>query len=101
VTEDWTWAPYSRVRTAAEELKGIIRARYPDAQFRLSRDPNQQRSWLLWTTVDVDDPEEVSNLVVDREVDMLAEEHIPLHVIVVEGGAGPAQSRPEQARRAG
>lgn len=101
MTEAWTWAPYSRVREAAEELKGVIRARYPDAQFRLSRDPNQQRSWLLWTTVDVDDPEEVSNLVVDREVEMLAEEHIPLHVIVVEGSARTTRSHQEWATRVG
>jgi hypothetical protein len=91
VTERWTWAPYSRVKEAAEELKAIIRTRYPDARFRLARDPNQQRSWLLWTMVDVDDPEDVSNLVVDREVDMLSEEHIPLHVIVTDREECPAK----------
>lgn len=101
MTGVWTWAPFSRVREAAEELKGVIRARYPDAQFRLARDPNQRRSWLLWTTVDVDDPEKVSNLVVDREVDMLAEEHIPLHVIVIEGSLVTTHVRQEQPRRAG
>jgi len=89
------------VREAAEELKALIRTKYPDAQFRLARDTNQRRSWLLWTMVDVEDPEDVSNLVVEREVDMLAEEHIPLHVIVVEGKAGTTYGRKEQARRAG
>lgn len=84
MTERWQWASYERVREAAEELKTLIRARYPDAEFRLVRDPNQQRSWFLRTMVDVDDPEDVSRLVVDREVDMLAEEHIPLHVLVTE-----------------
>ena len=101
MNERWTWAPYSRVKEAAEELKAIIRTRYPDAQFRLARDPNQQRSWLLWTAVEVEDPEEVTNLVVDREVDMLSEEHIPLHVIVIEGSAGSAHDRPARATKTG
>jgi len=97
MTEQWKWAPYSRVKEAAEELKATIRATYPDAQFRLSRDPSQQRSWLLWATVDVDDPEKVSNLVVDLEVDMLSEEHIPIHVIVLEGEERLVRQLPEQA----
>ncbi len=101
MTEQWTWAPYGRVREAAEELKSLIRSKYPDARFRLSRDPNQQRSWLLWATVDVEDPDEVSNLVIDREVDLLSEEHVPLHVIVVEGGARATNSLPHRATKVG
>lgn len=101
MTEKWTWAPYSRVKEAAEELKAIIRTTYPDAQFKLSRDPNQQRSWLLWATVDVDDPEEVSNLVVDREVDMLSEEHIPIRVIVTDSQERLVGQRTELTSRAG
>jgi hypothetical protein len=96
MNEHWTWAPYSRVREAAEELKDTIRKTHPDAQFRLSRDPNQRRSWVLWATVDVDDPEMVSNLVVDREVEMLSEEHIPIHLVVIDGKQD--QPRPLQER---
>ena len=101
MTEQWTWASYSRVKEAAEELKAVIRTKYPDAQFRLSRDPNQQRSWLLWAAVNVEDPEEVSNLVVDREADMLSEEHIPIHVIVTDAGERLTRHRPQPTRRIG
>ena len=43
----------------------------------------------------------MSNLVVDREVDMLSEEHIPLHLIVIEGSAGITQDRPDRPTNAG
>jgi hypothetical protein len=31
------WAPYTRVKEAAEELPDLVRARHPDAQFTLVR----------------------------------------------------------------
>jgi hypothetical protein len=37
----------------------------------------------LITTVDVDDPDEVGDLVIDRVVELQVEERIPLHVIPV------------------
>ena len=37
----------------------------------------------LVTTVDLDDPDEVGDLVVDRVAELVAEEHIPVHVIPV------------------
>ena len=75
------WASFAKVKEAAEELKGLIRAKYPDAEFKLVRAVDQQRSWHLWVMVEVDDLDDVSALVIDREVDMLTEEHIPIHVI--------------------
>jgi hypothetical protein len=78
------WASYAKVKEAAEELKGLIRAKYPDAEFKLVRAVDQQRSWHLLAMVDVDDLDDVGALVIDREVDMLVEEHIPIHVIPIE-----------------
>jgi hypothetical protein len=94
------WAPYSKVKEAAEELKGLIRAKYPDAEFRLARDIHQLRSWILWAYVDVEDSDEVRRLIVDREVDMLAEEHIPIHVFVRAPIKAPAKAKPVRARKA-
>jgi hypothetical protein len=102
MSEQWKWASYTRVREAAEELKGLIRAKYPDAEFRLSRDPDQRRSWLLWATVaGVADPEDVSTLITDREEDMLSEEHIPIHVIPIVQATSPAKPAAVTVRRAG
>jgi hypothetical protein len=88
MSETWKWAPYSRVREAADEIKGIIRARYPDAEFRLVRSENSRRAWHLLTTTDEDAFEEIGELVNDRLVDMLAEEHIPLYVISLQRDPG-------------
>lgn len=81
MTERWKWAPVKRIKEAAEELKGLVRTKYPDAEFRLARAGNDRYIWHLWTTVDIDDPEEVKALTLHRELDMQDEEHIPLYVI--------------------
>ena len=99
--EQWTWVPYKRVKEAAEELKGLIRAKYPDAQFTLVRSADDRRSWNLWTKVNVEDPDEVGDLVIDREIDMLVEEHIPIHVIPTRSGARFARQLPETVRKTG
>jgi hypothetical protein len=95
------WASYTKVKEAAEELKGLIRAKYPDAEFKLVRAVDQQRSWHLYAMVDVDDLDDVGDLVIDREVDMLTEEHIPIHVIPTEPRAGLARSQPVEVRKTG
>lgn len=79
--EPWTWAPYSRVKEAAEELKDLVRKKYPEATFRLVRAADSRRAWHLFAMVEGDPHDEIRALVVDREVEMLAEEHIPIHVI--------------------
>jgi hypothetical protein len=85
MTEQWKWAPVRKIKEAAEELKATIRARYPDAQFRLSRAPDDRFIWHLWTTVDGGDPDDVNDLVRDRELDLLEQDHIPLYVITLQG----------------
>jgi len=81
MTEEWTWASVERIKEAAEELKATIRAKYPDAQFRLSRAQDDRDAWNLWTYVVIDDLDEVRDLTRDRELDMLVEEHIPIYVV--------------------
>ena len=95
------WASYKKVKEAAEELKGLIRAKYPDAEFKLVRAVDQQRSWHLLAMVDVDDLDDVGDLVVEREGDMLAEEHIPIHVIPIEPRERTARSQPTAVRKTG
>ena len=81
MTEQWKWAPVKKIKEAAEELKAVIRARYPDAQFKLARAVDDRDAWNLWTFVDIEDPDEVNDLTRDRESEMLTEEHIPLYVV--------------------
>ena len=47
------------VTQAAEELKAMIRAKYPDAQFSLSRAQDDRDAWDLWTFADIEDLDEI------------------------------------------
>lgn len=72
-----------RTQRAVAELEDTIRERYPTAAFELSPSPDDPRSIHLTAIVDVDDPDEVGDLVLDRVVDLNVEEGIPVHVIPV------------------
>jgi hypothetical protein len=72
-----------RSQAASVELRRIIAERYPDATFELAPAPDDPHSIHLIATVDVDDPDEVGDLVIDRVVEMQAEEGIPIHVIPI------------------
>lgn len=69
-----------RMQAAIEELQGLVRAKYPDATFRVSRSPEDRRAIHLLTTVDVEDRDEVMDVVVDRVTELLIA-GVPIHVI--------------------
>jgi hypothetical protein len=99
MSERFKWAPYSRIREAAEELKATIRTKYPDAQFKLSRAQDDRDAWNLWTRVDREDPDEVRDLTRDRELDLLTEEGIPLYVVPTQGKARFTRQSSVQVRK--
>ena len=72
-----------RVRGAIDEVRRTIRERYPDAQFAVERGHDEPENIHLITTVDLDDPDEVVDLVLDRMIEMEVDERIPLYVIAV------------------
>jgi hypothetical protein len=72
-----------RTQQAIAELQQTISDRYPTAQFAISRAPDDADIIHLITTVDVDDPDEVGDLVIDRVAQLVAEERIPIHVIPI------------------
>ena len=80
MSEEWKWPTVKKVKDAAEELKAMIRAKYPEAQFNLTRAPDDRHIWFLYTLVDVDDPDEVMQVTGDRLDEMLDEDHILIHV---------------------
>ena len=99
--DEWSPAPYQKIEAAAEELKAIIRATYPDAQFQLARAADDRDAWNLWTLVEADDLDDVSALTKDREIDMLVEESIPLYVIPTRGRERFARHVAETVRKTG
>jgi hypothetical protein len=72
-----------RMQRALEELKGLVRERYPDATFRVTRSPEDPRSIHLMTTVDVEDTDAVLDVLIDRVMELQIEERLPIHVIPV------------------
>jgi len=92
---------YRDVQAAARELKSTILDKYPAARFRLSRAADSPRSWNLWTTVDIEDLDEVSDLVTERALDMRVEEGIPIHVVPIRGSVELSSERPVDIRRTG
>jgi hypothetical protein len=70
-----------RTQGAITELEQTITQQYPSATFDVVRAPDDPNSIHLRAIVDVDDPDEVGDLVIDRVVELIAEEGIPIHVI--------------------
>jgi hypothetical protein len=86
-------------QTALSELKGMIQAKYPSASFAVRpgiEDPDE--TWLT-TRVDVEDPDEVMDLVIDRLLEIQLDEGIPVHVLPLRTPERVAALRRELAQR--
>lgn len=71
------------VEELVEELMEMVRQRYPEAQFHDGRDPDDPQIVLITAVVDLDDPDEVTDLVIERENQLLIDEGLPVYVIPV------------------
>jgi hypothetical protein len=72
-----------RVARAIDELAGIIRARYPEAIFRVEHGADDPRAIHLVATIDVEDRDEVVDLVIDRMLNLQVDEGLPIYVVPV------------------
>ena len=72
-----------RMREALEELKDVLRQRYPDATFRVARSPENPETVLLKPVIDVEDRDEVMDVVIDRLVELQSVEQLPPFVVPV------------------
>lgn len=70
-----------RIQAALDELKELIRARFPDAEFSTYRGEDPDGIYLK-SVVDIDDLDEVMDVVIDRVVDMEVEEDLPVYVVM-------------------
>lgn len=73
----------AKTQAALDELRKAISARYPSATFEIGADPDESASVLLWTTVDVDDPDEVLDHVMERLLELQVDERVPVHVVPI------------------
>jgi hypothetical protein len=68
---------------AVAELKGMITTNYPSATFAVAPGIDEPHSINVLATVDVDDPDEVLEKVLDRVVALSVEEGVPVHVVAL------------------
>ena len=71
-----------RITHAVAELQTLIAARYPDATFAVEQGEDPVGTYLT-ATVDVADPDQVTDLIIDRLISLQVEEELPVYVIPV------------------
>jgi hypothetical protein len=71
----------TRAQAAIDEIKQSILSRHPEATFSVHPGFDDPTSVCLEVYVDLDDPHEVFDEIVDRIVDIQLDDGIPLHVI--------------------
>lgn len=72
-----------RMQDAVAELQAMIGQRYPSAAFSLSHPEDEPSSVELTAVVDVDDPDEVLDTVIDRVIELQVDEQLPIHVVPI------------------
>ena len=70
-----------RVKNALDELRGMIRERWPAATFEVTCGEDNPEGIHLNATVDIEDTDEVGDLVIDRVLELQLEQGLPIHVI--------------------
>lgn len=91
--------PNEQIQRAISELQETILQQYPATTFEIGRDPDEPGSINMFAIVDVDDPDVVGDLVIDRVLELTVEEGIPVHVVPVRTPERIAAGR--RARRKG
>lgn len=88
-----------RIQAALAELRALIQAHEPTATFAVGRGGDDPEGVYLTATVDVDDPDEVMDLIVDRLLEIEIDEELPVYVIPVRTPARVAAMLAKRAKR--
>ncbi len=72
-----------RMQDAINELQTTIGQRYPTASFTLAHPEDEPTSVELTAIVDVEDPDEVLDAVIERVIQFQVDEQLPIHVVPV------------------
>ena len=88
-----------RRQQAVTELTGVIKQRYPTASFATEPGVDDAAITHLVATVDVDDPDEVTDLTIERELELQIDEGVPVYVIPLRTPERVAKLAAEQRTR--
>lgn len=83
-----------RIRSALDELRGMILKRFPDPTFEVGPHPDMDGIWLV-AIADVDNLDDVTDIVFPRNVDMRVDEGPPVYI----GGDWPPERVRENPRQ--
>ncbi len=86
-------------QAAVRELTGLIKERYPSASFDIGPGEEDPELTHITTVVDLDDPDEVTDLVIERMLALQLDEGVPVYVIPIRTPERVAKLRREQARQ--
>ncbi len=68
---------------AVAELIDMVRQRYPTASFEVGPGVDDPEGTFITATVDIDDPDMVTDLTIDRELELQIERGMPVYVIPI------------------
>jgi hypothetical protein len=68
---------------ALSELRQLISTHFPGAAFQVGPGGDDLNGTYLVVTVDLDDPDEVTDLVIDRVVTLQVDHGLPIHVVPI------------------
>jgi hypothetical protein len=72
----------ARIAAAVDELAALIFERYPDATIEVSEGEDPDGVYLT-ATVDIDDPDNVTDLVIERTLHLQIDEQLPVYVVPI------------------
>jgi|SRR5579875_1362143 len=70
-------------RQAVDELEQLVRDHYPAALFQVGPGEDDPAGTYITATVDVDDPDAVVDLVIDRMLQLQIDDGVPVYLIPV------------------
>jgi hypothetical protein len=73
----------ARTQAAVDEMQALVQQHYPEATFEVERGIDDPEAIHLWVTVDLEDPDEVVDLVIEPMMEIQIEREIPLFVIPI------------------
>ncbi len=83
MTKEYEHSLDPRRQDAVKELEELVRQRYPATSFAVEPGIDDPDTTHIVATVDLDDPDEVVDLVIDRMLAMQLEEGIPVYLIPI------------------
>jgi len=81
---------------AIVELQHLILARFPETEFTIG-EASDPEGVLMRAIVDVDDPDEVTSVFIDRMVDIQVDDQLPIYVVPLRTARREAALRERQA----